>query len=263
MHRWTQYRLVAVFLACTTSLAADQVAVRFPEGLTHGFLVVHDLSGKFLAEGDLTEVVQNDRVDWEMILRFKDGSRHEEKAVFSQRGKFRLLSYHLVQKGTSFKQPVEVDLNPVTGRVAVHWNEDGKEKSLDERLKLQPDVSNGIVPTLLKNIRPETPETTLSMVATTPKPQVVKLVVTPQGEDLFNTAGLARKAIHYVVKIKIAGIKGVIAPLVGKEPPDIHIWILGGIAPAFVKSEGPLFYGGPVWRIELTDAAWDHAPSKR
>jgi hypothetical protein len=56
--------------------------------------------------------------------------------------------------------------------------------------------------TLLKNIRPDAPGTTLSMVVATPKPRLVKLVITSQGEDSFSTGGSSRKAIHYVVKVE-------------------------------------------------------------
>jgi hypothetical protein len=34
------------------------------------------------------------------------------------------------------------------------------------------------------------------------------------------------------------------------------IWVLSGEAPAYLKSEGPLYMGGPVWRIELLSPAW-------
>jgi len=51
-------------------------------------------------------------------------------------------------------------------------------------------------------------------------------------------------------------VAGVVAPLVGKQPPDSHVWILGGDTPAFVRAEQPLSAGGPVWRIELTSPAW-------
>jgi hypothetical protein len=58
-----------------------------------------------------------------------------------------------------------------------------------------------------------------------------------------------------VVKVKIGGIAGLVAPLVGKQPPDLHVWIKGGEVPAFVKFEGPIYNGGPVWRVELDDSA--------
>jgi len=31
----------------------------------------------------------------------------------------------------------------------------------------------------------------------------------------------------------------------------MQIWVLEGEAPAFVKFEGPLYNGGPIWRVEL------------
>jgi hypothetical protein len=30
----------------------------------------------------------------------------------------------------------------------------------------------------------------------------------------------------------------------------VSCWILPGDAPAFLKAEGPLYFMGPVWRIE-------------
>jgi hypothetical protein len=51
-----------------------------------------------------------------------------------------------------------------------------------------------------------------------------------------------------------------IAPLVGKQPADTDVWVAGGEAPAFVKSEGPLYLGGPIWSIEMTSPVWRRAP---
>ena len=90
----------------------------------------------------------------------------------------------------------------------------------------------------------------------TPKPRVVKLHIVPEGEESFTTGGAKRKATHYVVKVEIGGLSGLVAPLLGKQPPDLHVWILQGQAPAFVKFEGPLYLGGPSWRIELTSPVW-------
>jgi hypothetical protein len=94
------------------------------------------------------------------------------------------------------------------------------------------------------------------MVVFTPKPQLVRLAITPQGEEAFSIGGSSRKATHYVAKVEIGGAAGLVATLLGKQPSDSHVWILGGEAPAFVKSEGPLYLGGPIWRIELTSPVW-------
>jgi hypothetical protein len=94
------------------------------------------------------------------------------------------------------------------------------------------------------------------MVVFTPKPHLLRLAITPQGEEAFSISGSSCKATHYVAKVEIGGAAGLVATLLGKQPPDTHVWILGGEAPAFVKSEGPLYLGGPIWRIELASPVW-------
>jgi hypothetical protein len=108
---------------------------------------------------------------------------------------------------------------------------------------------------MLKNITVNAPKTTLSLIVATPKPRLVKLVISPEGEDTFSIADSARKAVRYDVKVDIGGAAGLVAPLVGKQPPDSHVWILEGEVPAFVKSESPQ-NDGPAWRIELTSPVW-------
>jgi len=130
-------------------------------------------------------------------------------------------------------------------------------------MELPPDVTNGMILTLLKNIRPETLSTTLPMVITSASPRLVKLVqlvVSPSGTDSFSVGGETHKATRFVVKVEIGGLVGFIAKLLGKVPPDSSVWILEGEAPAFVKSEAPLYAGGPVWRIELASPVWARAP---
>jgi hypothetical protein len=258
---------LGVLLACVTllhvfALPAAPVAVNHSEGIIHGFLVLRTLEGNTIAEGDLIQIARGDRVTAHLIFHFKDGSVHEEIAVFSQSGSFRLLSDHLQQKGPTFKRPADVSIDGSTGDVTVRYtDDDGKEKIVTDRLKLRPDVANGIIFTFLKNIKPDVLQTTVSMVVATPKPRLVKLVITAHGEEPFSIGGSARKATHYVIRVEIGGAAGVVAPLIGKQPPDTHVWILGGEAPAFVKSEGPLYEGGPVWRIELTSPVWPPAPA--
>jgi hypothetical protein len=247
----------AIFFAA--SLATAQVPVRHKEGLLHGFLVLRTLQGETLADGDLIQNAQGDRVTSRLTFHFKDGSIHEETAVFSQRGSLRLLSDHLVQKGPAFQHPVELTIDRSSGQVTVRYTEDGKEKTETARLPLPPDLCNGLLLPLLKNIGPDTPETKVSFLAATPNPKLVRLSIRPQGEEPFATGDAPRKAMHYVVKVEVGGVTGVLASLLGKEPPDTQVWILEGEAPAFVKSEGQLALGGPVWRIEVVSPVWPRA----
>lgn len=250
-------------LLCSSVLPAEQVAVRYAEGLVHGFLALRNTSGVTLADGELLQVARGDRVTSRLVFRFKDGSLLDETAVFSQRGQFRLISDHLVQKGPSFPQPLEMSIDCATGRVTVHYTEkDGEPKVADERMDLPADLANGMILTLLKNVRADQLPASLSMVAATPKPRLVKLALSVAGEDRFTTGGTPHRATHYAVKVEIGGVAGLVAPLVGKQPPDSHVWVVGGEAPAFVKSEGPMFLDGPMWRIELVSPVWPRTAKK-
>ncbi len=257
----TQYILAAilgvVLLLQMGPVQGEPVPVRYPEGVTHGFLVLRTLQGKDVADGDLSQFVRGDRVTRRLVFHFRDGSIQDETVVFSQRGKFRLLSNRLVQKGPSFPHPIDVTIDGASGQVKVRYtDDDGKEKFANERLALPADVANGLLPTLLKNVPRDVPSITVSLVVATPKPQLVKLEVSPEGEDTFSIGGLKLKATRYVVKVKIGGVAGLVAPLLDLQPPDSHVWVIGGAAPSFVKAEAPFFSRGPVWRIEFATPSW-------
>jgi len=163
---------LAIIMTCialfqSDMLLAAQVAARHTEGVVHGFLLLSTLEGKPLADGDSVQVSRGNRVTSHLVFRFKDGSVYDETAVFSQRGNFRLLSYHLVQKGPAFHSPMEVSIDTSSDQVTICYTDDeGKEKTATDRMKFQPNLANGMIFTLLKNVRPDGP-TTMSMVAAT------------------------------------------------------------------------------------------------
>jgi hypothetical protein len=238
-------------------LLSETVAVRHAEGLVRGFLVLRSLDGAFLASGDLIQTSHGDRVTIRLVFHFKDGSIQDETAVFTQSGRFRLLTDHVIQRGPTFPHPMEVSIDTVGGRVTVRYREDdGKEKTVEEQMSLPEDLANGIVLTLLKNIAPDAGSTKVSMVVATPKPRLVKLVITPAGEASFSAGGAPYKAVRFNVKVELGGLLGLIAPVLGKQPHDTSVWVLGGEAPGFVRSEGPMYQGGPLWRIELASPLW-------
>jgi hypothetical protein len=258
-------RVLAILLISTCILSgvaalASPVAVRYREGFIHGFLVLSTLDGVTIAAGDLTQVARGDQVTTQIAFRFKDGSRQEETTVFSQRREFHLISYHLVQKGPSFKNASDLSVACATGQVTVRYtDDDGKEKVANQHLTLPPDLGNGLIPTLLMNVPVGTSQIEVPMVVAGPKPRLVKVVVTAQGTEPFSLGGFNREAVHYVAKVDLGGVAGVVAPIVGKQPPDPQIWILGGEAPVVLKSETLAYMGGPIWRTELASPVWPQA----
>jgi hypothetical protein len=239
--------ILIVFALVSGNLFADPVPVRHPQGSSHGFLALKTPDGKSIAIGDATQVIQGDRVTSRVIFRFHDGSIDEDTTVFSQRGVFRLLSDHHVQRGPSFPKPIDVFIDASTGQITSRM-EHGKVRQ--DHLDLPPDVSNGLPPNLLMNILPSRPETRLSFVAPTDKPRLIHVSIKPAGEVPFTIGGTKRKAVDFVLHVELGGVTGVVAPLIGKQPPDYHIWILPGTSPAFIREIGPLYEGGPIWQIE-------------
>jgi hypothetical protein len=154
---------------------------------------------------------------------------------------------------------IDVSIDAIKGDVTVRSWDGGKEKVVTEHMDLPPDLANGLLLDLLKNVPTDVAETRVSYVAATPKPRLVKLAIKPQGNETFFAAGATHPATRYDVKVELGGLAGIIAPIVGKQPDDIHMWVLGGKAPAFVRMEGPLYQGGPVWTIELTSPVWQRS----
>jgi hypothetical protein len=248
--------LVSAAMLPSGALLAEPIPVLHRQGTIRGFLVLRSLEGKTLASGDLIQLVRRDRLISDLVFYFKDGSIDAETTVFTQHGEFRLLSDHHVQKGPSFPHPMNVFIDVSSGQVTVRSADGGHEKIEKDHLDLPPDLANGLLLTLLQNLRPGAAETKVSYLAATPKPRLVTLAITPQGEETFRAAGVTHKATRYAVKVELGGVAGALAPLMGKQPKDIHVWILEGKAPAFVRMEGQLYQGGPVWTIELTSPVW-------
>ncbi len=235
------------------SLLADSIAVRHPEGVIHGFLVSSATDGRHLADADLTQTVADGRVTSRAVFRFKDGSLQDETAVFSQDRFFRLISYRLIQKGPTFPQQMDMTIDRPQGHVVVRYSEaHGKPHVEDTQMDLPEDLVDGIIPIVLKNLRPDDVPVTLPLLVATPKPRLVNLKVSAVGEEPLSIGGAQHRATHFLLKVDIGGLSGWLAPLVGKQPPDSHLWILDGEAPTFLKSESPLYVGGPMWRIELS-----------
>lgn len=208
--------------------------------------------------GDLVQVAHGERITSRLTFHFRDGSVDDETTIFTQWKTFQLVSDHHVQRGPSFPKPIDY-LVEANGDITIR--EPGERrgepvKVATNHIDLPPDTYNGLEFITLLNISPRTPETKVAMVAPTGKGRLVHLSIKPEGEDAFMLGFVHHKATHYRIHIELGGIAGVVAPVIGKQPEDLHIWILDGDAPSVVKFEGQLYESGPVWRVELNAPAW-------
>ena len=109
------------------------------EGTAHGLLLVRSMSGEILGHGDFLQAAHPDRIESRLVLRFKDGSRHDETVAFSQQRVFTMMSYRLVQRGPSFPETLEATLDRTTRSYKVRSTQKGKEETLSGSIELPPD----------------------------------------------------------------------------------------------------------------------------
>ena len=76
-----------------------------------------------------------------------------KRPSITQRGVFRLISDHHIQRGPYF--PTQLDMNIDVGKGTVvtrSKDKDGKEQVSTEHMKLPPDLYNGLVTPIVKNL---------------------------------------------------------------------------------------------------------------
>lgn len=253
---WPLLLLALVNVLVADAAHADPVKVRQPEGQVRGFLLLSAKAGEALAHGELVQTLRRGLVDSRMTFHFKDGSLYDETVVYSQKDVFTLVSYRLLTQGASFPGVADVSFERASGRYkGLIKDKDGDAQTLEGRLDLPPDLYNGMASVLLRNLAPGQTVNAHTL-AFTPKPRILKMELKPEGTETIFVGPLSRATTRYLVDLEIGGMMGVLASVVGKEPPDLRFWIADGPARAFVKFEGPIYLNGPVWRVELTVPRW-------
>lgn len=247
-----------------TFTEAEPIAVRFPEGLTHGFLLVRSPAGDLLGRGDLTQTVKGaNLVESRLVFTFKDGSTHEERASFSQKRRFTLVRYRLTQQGPFFPEQLDVTVDRTRATYDIRSRRRGEEKEerLTGKIDLPNDIYNGMVLTAVMNL-PLRASETITVLAFTPEPNVIKLALRFMDEQTVRIGDQPRKSLRYAFEPDLGMIEKFFGKVLGKLPDDFHYycWILTDEVPAFVQFEGPLQLLGPIVRVELVSPRLETSP---
>jgi hypothetical protein len=127
--------LVGALLTISFPLLGDPVTIRHIQGYLSAFVVLKGTDGKILASGEATQLPAGNRITSVLTLHFRDGSLHEERAVFSQHRVFQLLTYKLTQRGPSFSAPETLSFDTASGNVIIETTDkNGKPKSISKQL---------------------------------------------------------------------------------------------------------------------------------
>ena len=223
---------------------------------------MRDDAGKVIAAGDIIQQYRGPLVTTHVVLHFRDGSLDDETTVFTERRTFHLVSDRHIQRGPSYPHPLETYIDTATGMMTVHsTDKNGEQRVTTDHIDMPPDLGNGLDYTFMINLPASSKPIEFPLLIATPKPRLIKMSISSRGEESCFIAGVRRKVTHYAGKIELGGVEGALAPLIGKQPEDAQIWVLGGEVPTLVKVQTELYPGGPVWTIELAAPSWPAAPA--
>ena len=252
---WAALGLLTL-LSAPARLDAEPVKVRLTEGHTRGFLVLRTLGGEPLAHGELIQRPNGALIENRLTLNFADGSLWDEQVTYSHKDVFRLEALRQVQRGPSFPTS-EVAFDRKSGRYQARTQESkGAEvKEAGGEMEMPADLYNGMALTLLKNLAPGA-GASARIAAFTPKPRLINMTLSHEGDDAVRVGPATKTARRNLVKLEVGGLTGIVASLMGKEPPDLRYWLVAGDVPAFVRFQGAMYLNGPVWRIEMAPVNW-------
>ena len=117
--------------------------------------------------------------------------------------------------------PLEMRVDARSGTVTVAYTKNGDRKTVRKHLDLPPDLANGLVPTLLKNVDPARPPKSLPLVVATPRePRLISLSLEAAIRRRIAAGGARRAAFEFTLVPQIGGVEGWLAPLVGKTAAE-------------------------------------------
>ena len=244
---------LAAGLLLADAARADPLPVLHPQGWAHGFVSITTLQGERLGTGDLLQRLKRGIITSRLVLNFFDGSVDDETTVYAQQPVLRLMSDHHVQHGPSFPKPSDVLVDATHGLVR---SKDESGRARETKIDMPADTYNGMASTILMNLPGGTSESTIAIVIGGAKPQIAHLRSTPSGKKPFTLGESKREAAEWTVHVELSGVAKLVAPVIGKQPPDYHVLIGGGDDPVFLREEGPLYEGGPIWRVQQISAAF-------
>lgn len=254
MYKCLLYAGLFLFLVLAT--AAEPVRTRHTQGELHAFLLVHGEDGKLLGTADEVNMAVGHAWRSRLTIHFLDGSVDDDTATYTQAPTLHLLADHHVQRGPTFPKPSDVALDTASGTVTFHDLSQGAPAAATEHMDLPADLGNGIMPLVLQNMPRGASDLKVSYLVNAPRPRLVKFAIHPDGTAAYRVGGAARQAAQYRLHVDIGGLEGMVAPLFGKEPPDMVAWLTTGDAPTLLRLRMFLYLGGPMLRLELASPQW-------
>lgn len=239
--------------------AAEPVEVRHALGALHGFPSMSDISGKVIADGELTQELIGHRLVVHARWAFADGRKAHEADEFRAGRNVIQERYSWIEQkdGLEFRR-FEVDLS--TGRaIAVTRDDKNEVKSEQAQLELprgRAFAGYGVALAVTQLPLDQSADVEIIFVAFTPKPRAVTLGVHRNREERIVVAGRSIRCDRYTLHPKIPFPVSIFA-----GAKDAHLWLTHASPPALVRAEQNLAAkDDPVVVIDVTPRGPAHRP---
>ena len=218
------------------SLPSWGVALRYPQADLHGFPSMSDQSGKLIADGELTQKLEGNRLVVHSVWRFKDGRVAIEDDRLRLEPELAQDSFRWVERrGKAHLRRIEVDFR--TGKATVtHFNQ-GKPETWTEKLDLPAGkaftgYSTALAVAQLRDELQKDARGELIFVAFTPKPRTVSLEISRQQGVHVRAAGRELAADLFTLHPKIPFPISLFA-----GARDARLWFTHAVPPALLRAE--------------------------
>jgi len=257
--RRSDFLVVVVWtMTVGTAALAEPIAVRHIQRPMYRFMVARSEDGRAIASGEFSQVVQGDEVTMRLTYKFVDGSIDDETTTYRQQRTFRLVRNHHIEQGPFFARPIDFTVEAATGIVTSRTiDKNGRIHVESKHMDLPDDVANGFVGTLLLNVPHNTTPFRVGMLAPVGSGRLIRLLISPEGEQTAHFAGQTLKAAVFRIHPELGGILGVIAKLLGLQPKDVMVWVLESEEPAVAVVVGQLGGYGPVVSSDLVGISFE------
>jgi hypothetical protein len=239
---------LGLVLAVPAAAVAAPIATRRKQEPMRQLFVVKSADGKVIGNCEEVSTAEGDHMRSALTFRFLDGSLDEQITTYTQENVFRLIHDHHVQKGPSFPTQLDMTIDVPNGTVTWHAKERGRDEVTTRHMSLPDDVANGLVPLLTENVPPGSARLDVSWVAIAIKPLIVTLTIQPDRSP--EMVPKLQHASRYLLHVELHGLAKLVAPLLNRQPEDLHVWVTDDAQPSFLRMRGPFYQGGPVWTVE-------------
>jgi hypothetical protein len=257
-------RSAPLALAWTVGLMASTAAVepipqRHALGTLHGFPSMSDLSGRVLADGELTQELVGGKLTVRARWSFADGLQAEEHDVFAVGREVVQERYSWIERRAG-EEVRRFEADFLTGdAVAAVRGKDGTIRRQAARLDLPRGRSfAGFgVALVASELQLEAGAATeITIVAFTTAPRAVTLEVRRDGEERIPVAGRSIPCDRYTLHPRIPFPLSLFA-----GAKDAHLWLTHASPPALVRAEESLAAkDDPVVVIDATPRGPAHPP---